>query len=133
MGRRGRRGGRARRRPPARKPGGGARSTSRRPGTRGDGKGKPTAAQPAKPGLPPLPKVIELPETMTVRDLARALRMNPIDIIKELMANGIVVSINQTIDYDTAEIVASELGFDTQPIRVETAEEVTPRGLPRRY
>jgi translation initiation factor IF-2 len=61
--------------------------------------------------------VIELPDTLTVRDLARALRMSPIDVIKELMANGIVASINQTIDYETAEIVASELGFETVPVQ----------------
>jgi translation initiation factor IF-2 len=69
-----------------------------------------------------MPKLIELPESMTVRELARALRVNPIDIIKELMANGIVVSINQTIDYDTAEIVSSELGFETAPLRPEEPE-----------
>ncbi len=83
------------------------------------------AAQSARPGPsspPPLPKVIELPDAMTVRELARALRVNPIDIIKELMANGIVVAINQTIDYDTAEIVASELGFETQPIQAAGPE-----------
>jgi translation initiation factor IF-2 len=75
---------------------------------------------------PPLPKVIELPDTMTVRDLARALRVNPIDVIKELMSNGIVAGINQAIDYDTAEIVASELGFETKPYQPEMpeAEEV---------
>jgi translation initiation factor IF-2 len=38
------------------------------------------------------------------------------------MANGIVASINQTIDYDTAEIVASELGFETRPVQVEEPE-----------
>jgi translation initiation factor IF-2 len=69
-----------------------------------------------------MPKVIELPEAMTVRDLARSLRVNPIDVIKELMANGIVVSINQTIDYETAEIVAAELGFETQPEQPEEPE-----------
>ena len=71
---------------------------------------------------PPLPKVIELPDAMTVRDLARALRVNPIDVIKELMSNGIVAGINQTIDYDTAEIVASELGFETRPYQPEVPE-----------
>jgi translation initiation factor IF-2 len=69
-----------------------------------------------------MPPVIELPDTLTVRELARALRMSPIDVIKELMANGIVASINQTIDYDTAEIVASELGFETSLIREEEPE-----------
>jgi translation initiation factor IF-2 len=72
---------------------------------------------------PPLPKAIELPEVMTVRDLARALRVNPIDVIKELMSNGIVASINQTIDYDTAEIVAGELGLETKPLAAPEPEE----------
>jgi translation initiation factor IF-2 len=70
-----------------------------------------------------MPKVIELPESLTVRDLARSLRVNPIDVIKELMSNGIVASINQTIDYDTAEIVAAELGFDTKPLKPQVSEE----------
>jgi translation initiation factor IF-2 len=69
-----------------------------------------------------MPKAIELPETMTVRELARSLRVNPIDVIKELMSNGIVASINQTIDYDTAEIVASELGLETRPMRAPELE-----------
>ena len=73
-------------------------------------------------GAPAAPRVIELPETMIVRDLARALRVNPIDVIKELMSNGIVAGINQTIDYETAAIVAGEMGFQTQPIRVEEPE-----------
>jgi translation initiation factor IF-2 len=75
-----------------------------------------------------MPRVIELPDTMTVRDLARALRVNPIDVIKELMANGIVASINQTIDYETAEIVAGELGFETQPVREEEPEAEAAEG-----
>jgi translation initiation factor IF-2 len=102
-------------RPTAQKPGG--KSPAPRGGTEG-----PAQGAPATPAPPPMPKLIELPESMTVRELARALRVNPIDIIKELMANGIVVSINQTIDYDTAEIVSSELGFETAPLRPEEPE-----------
>ncbi|MGD8516674.1 MAG: translation initiation factor IF-2 [Anaerolineae bacterium] len=67
-------------------------------------------------------RVIELPDSLTVRDLARALRMSPIDVIKELMSNGIVASINQVIDYETAEIVASELGFETSLMRPDEPE-----------
>ena len=97
---------------------------------RRDDKGAGTQTQPPtqKPrsgggeGPPPMPKAIELPEAMTVRELARSLRVNPIDVIKELMSNGIVASINQTIDYDTAEIVASELGFETRPIQAAEPE-----------
>jgi translation initiation factor IF-2 len=87
-----------------------------RPGGAGQSGGTPV-------GTAAAPIVIELPEVLTVRDLARALRTNPIEVIKELMANGVVASINQSIDYDTAEIVASELGFQTIPIQMEEPEE----------
>jgi len=83
--------------------------------------GSPAAA--ASAAKPPAPKAIELPEAMTVRDLARALRQSPIDVIKALMSSGYVVGINQLIDYDTAAIVASDLGFVTQPIRAAEPEQ----------
>jgi translation initiation factor IF-2 len=95
--------------------------STQRPGARPE-RGGPPARQSEAPSPPPLPRVIELPEAMTVRDLARALRVNPIDVIKELMSNGIVAGINQTIDYETAEIVASELGFETRPVQAEVPE-----------
>ena len=63
---------------------------------------------------------IVLPPRMTVRELAMALKANPIDLIKTLMANGVMASINQTIDFDTAEIVATELGYE---VALEEAEE----------
>ncbi len=53
-----------------------------------------------------------LPASMTVRQLAEALQASPIDLIKTLMANGVMASINQTIDFETAEIVATELGYE---------------------
>ena len=77
---------------------------------------------PQAPSVAPRPRLIELPDALAVRDLAKYLRVNPIDVIKTLMSNGIVASINQTIDYDTAEIVARELGFETAPIQVEAPE-----------
>src|SRR5512133_4208892 len=57
-------------------------------------------------------KTIELPPTITVRDLANAIQSSPIEIIKSLMSNGVMANINQQIDFDTAAIVASELGFE---------------------
>ena len=107
MGQRGRRGVRTRTQP-----------STQRTGVQPEESGSP-ARRSGAPSPPPLPKVIELPDAMTVRDLARALRVNPIDVIKELMSNGIVAGINQTIDYETAEIVASELGFETRPVQFE--------------
>jgi translation initiation factor IF-2 len=55
---------------------------------------------------------IELPLTITVRELAKTINSSPIDIIKVLMANGVMANINQQIDFDTAAIVASEMGFE---------------------
>src|SRR3972149_3258635 len=57
-------------------------------------------------------KKIELPSNLTVRELAALLEASPIQIIKTLMANGGMANINQQIDFDTAAIVASEMGFE---------------------
>jgi translation initiation factor IF-2 len=57
-------------------------------------------------------KTIELPANTTVRDLADKIQSSPIDIIKVLMANGVMANINQQIDFDTAAVVASELGYE---------------------
>jgi translation initiation factor IF-2 len=55
---------------------------------------------------------IELPPSITVRDLALAINASPIEVIKALMANGVMANINQLIDFDTAAVVASEMGFE---------------------
>jgi translation initiation factor IF-2 len=60
-------------------------------------------------------KKIELPPIITVRDLAQIMQTSPIDVIKALMSNGVMASINQPIDFDSAAIVASELGFEAVP------------------
>jgi translation initiation factor IF-2 len=71
-------------------------------------------------------KVIEIPESVTVRDLAERIQTSPIDVIKQLMANGVMANINQLIDFDTAAIVVGELGFEARPMlppEVDAAEE----------
>lgn len=60
-------------------------------------------------------KKIEISPSITVRDLAQIMQTSPIDVIKALMSNGVMASINQPIDFDTAAIVASELGFEAIP------------------
>ena len=55
---------------------------------------------------------VELPATITVKELAEALGVNPADIIRELIKSGIFATINQLIDRDTASLVASELGYE---------------------
>ena len=72
------------------------------------------AAPTRAPAAPTVPRTIELPRALTVKDLADTLRTSPVDVIKELMKNGVMASINQVIDFDTAAIVATDLGFDIQ-------------------
>ena len=70
--------------------------------------------------------LIEIPAFVTVRELATMMGVSPINVIKELMANGIMANINQQIDFDTAAIVAGELGFDVvaqQEAVAEAAED----------
>ncbi|HEY2915970.1 MAG TPA: translation initiation factor IF-2 [Candidatus Limnocylindrales bacterium] len=55
---------------------------------------------------------VELPATITVKDLAELLAVNPADVIRELIKSGIFATINQLIDRDTASLVASALGFE---------------------
>jgi translation initiation factor IF-2 len=57
-------------------------------------------------------KEIELPAVITVRELAKSINASPIEVIKTLMANGVMANINQQIDFDTAAIVAAEMGFE---------------------
>ena len=66
------------------------------------------AAAPAKATGP-----VEIPSSVAVKDLADALGASTADVIKELIRNGIFATINQSIDYDTAALVASELGYET--------------------
>jgi len=68
-------------------------------------------------------KQIELPVSVTVRKLAQTLDASPIEIIKTLMANGMMANINQEIDFDTAAIVSEEMGFEAIPLQVEDVEE----------
>jgi translation initiation factor IF-2 len=68
-------------------------------------------------------KRIEISSSVTVRDLAQIMQTSPIDVIKALMSNGVMASINQPIDFDTAAIVASEMGFEAVPESPKVVEE----------
>jgi translation initiation factor IF-2 len=72
-------------------------------------------------------KIIELPANIVVRDLATELGVSSIQIIKVLMANGVMANINQLVDFETAAVVASELGFEAQ-IKDTQVEKVVEEG-----
>ena len=57
-------------------------------------------------------KTIDIPASVVVRDLAELLNTSAIEVIKELMKNGVMAAINQSVDYDAAAKVASGLGYE---------------------
>ena len=66
---------------------------------------------------------ILLPRALTVKQLAELLGASPIEVIKNLMRDGVMAAINQVIDYQSAAKVASNLGYEPQE------ERVIPRGV----
>ena len=67
--------------------------------------------------------VIKIPEEITVGDLANLLRRTAAEVIKEMFKLGVMASVNQSIDFDTAEIVATELGAKVEKEVVVSIEE----------
>ncbi len=69
------------------------------------------------------PIKITVPDEITVGDLAAKMKKTAAEVIKELIKLGVMASISQTIDYDTAEIVATEMGAKVEKEIVVTIEE----------
>ena len=67
---------------------------------------------------------VELPETMTVKEFAEALKKQSSEVIKKLFSMGIMATINQVIDFDTAYLVASEFGIEAKKKVVVTEEDI---------
>lgn len=74
-------------------------------------------------------KVVQVPPVVTVRELAALMEVSPIDVIKQLINNGIMANINQQIDLDTAAIVGSEMGFEIVPAIQEQVEVPKPEDV----
>lgn len=97
-----------RRRKPARR----AVSSSSRPTEHGFS--KPTA---------PVMRDVSIPETIGVAELAKMMAVKAGEVIKVLMNMGMMVTINQTLDQDTAILVAEELGHSAQPAEDKGIEQ----------
>src|ERR687887_1452592 len=105
------------------------------------GGGRGGGGRPGGPGAPgriaatatiERPSSVELAARMTVKELADTLTVTPIDVIKVLIKNGMMATINQEIDFETAAIVAEEFGITaTQAQAAEPpAPEVETTGAP---
>ncbi len=69
------------------------------------------------------PITVTIGEEITVGELAAAMKKTASDVVKQLMKLGMLATVNQTIDYDTAEIVATEMGCKVEKAVVVTIEE----------
>ena len=71
----------------------------------------------------PLVREVSVPETITVGDLAHAMSIKAAEVLKTLMNLGSMVTINQTLDQDTATLVVEEMGHIARPINKNALEE----------
>ncbi|MGH2447660.1 MAG: translation initiation factor IF-2 [Chloroflexota bacterium] len=87
-----------------------------RPARRGghSGNRRPQQSVATAPAPQAGPRSVELPAALTVKDLSERMGLTPVDIIKVLMKNGIMATINQEMDYDTAAVVATDLGWEVK-------------------
>ena len=69
------------------------------------------------------PLTVKIPDEITVGELASRMKKTATELIKVLIKNGVMAAINQTIDFDTAEFVATELGCRVEREIVVTIEE----------
>ncbi len=67
---------------------------------------------------------IEIPESITVKDLAAEMKKTTADVIKKLLGYGIMATINQEVDYDTAYLVAQEFGITAKKKEIVTDEDI---------
>jgi translation initiation factor IF-2 len=108
-----------------RRPGGrpgGNRPGGNRPGGNRPGGGPVTAV--LEPRMDPSrPTEVSLPSVMTVKELADTLVIEPVQVMKQLIKLGVMATINQEIDFDTAALVASELGAEATEQKLEAPEE----------
>ncbi|MBV9331649.1 MAG: translation initiation factor IF-2 N-terminal domain-containing protein, partial [Alphaproteobacteria bacterium] len=69
-----------------------------------------------EPAAPAGPREVTIPETITVAELANRMARRAVDVIKVLMKNGMVATVNDIIDADTAELVATEYGHTVKRV-----------------
>ncbi len=71
----------------------------------------------------PMVREVEIPETITVGDLAQRMAVKAADVIKTLMGMGVMATINQPLDQETAVLVTEDLGHTAKPVSDDAFEE----------
>lgn len=76
-------------------------------------------------------QIVQIPDFLTVRELAESLEVSPIDVMKVLIRNGIMATINQSIDFETGAIVAEEFDFEAQPVTLVPEDDLDDANTPQ--
>ena len=71
----------------------------------------------------PMVREVDIPETITVGDLAQRMAVKSADVIKKLMGMGVMATINQALDQETAVLVTEELGHKPNTVSEDAFEE----------
>lgn len=71
-----------------------------------------------------LDKKVQIPSVLTVKDFSELLKIPVTEAISLLMKNGVMASMNQRIDFDTAAVIATDLGYEATEITMEEKVEV---------
>lgn len=60
---------------------------------------------------------MELPDSITVKDLGQKIGVSPAELIKKLIKTGVMVTVNQSIDFDTAAVICAEYNIEVKPVK----------------
>ena len=109
---------------------GGNQKVGKRPQQQQNGKGAPALRKPNHPGqkkaqapVKKTPLNVQIPDEIVVSDLAARLKVTAAEVVKRLMMLGMMATVNQSVDFDTAALVAEELGAVVTKEVVVTIEE----------
>ncbi len=89
-------------------------------------RGPPAAEESGEPSAVKSERRLLIPRSLTVKQLGDLAGVSSVEVIKRLMRDGVMASINQVIDYQTAAIVASALGYEAEEEQPQAAEKPKP-------
>ena len=87
-------------------------------------KEQPQQQKKEEPKKAQTPSVIEIPETITVGDFAQKLGKGAAEVIKKLMMLGVMATVNQAIDFETAQLIAMDFGIEVKLEVILTKEDI---------
>ena len=85
-------------------------------------KGKKKTSENEMPDTAALPKKIEIQDTVTVSDLASKMALKANFLLRKLVEQGVMATINDTLDYDTAAIIATDLGYEVANVSFDITQ-----------